>query len=338
MVRFALCLGQEGILIMMKVRMLVLLDILHELTDEEHILNSQALLAELNKRGYMTDRRSVYRDIEALSEYGIDVVTTAKGFYLRNRRFTLAEIMLLISAVQAAPFVTEGKTKALMQKLNSFLSVYQREGMKNASNIYGKKYGNEEVYRTIEMINYGIASGRTVSFLYYKRNIMKSDVVQRRGKRYFVSPYAMVWVQDRYYLIANTSGKDSLAHYRLDRIRDVRIEEAPIVPVSSVSEYEEPFDANAYAAKHIYMFSGDTERIMLRCDMSLLNVLFDTFGEDIPAKKDGEDHFIARIETTTGEGFINWACQYGSMVEVLEPEPLRDAVKSRLAQALELYK
>ncbi|MBR3382290.1 MAG: WYL domain-containing transcriptional regulator [Clostridia bacterium] len=322
---------------MMKVRMLVLLDILYELTDEEHILNSKALLAELSRRDHVTDRRSVYRDIEALTEYGVDIVTTAKGFYLRNRKFTLAEIMLMISAVQAAPFVTELKTRSLSDKLTGFLSVYQREGLKNASNIHGRKFGNEEVYRTIEMINYGIASGRTVSFLYYKRNIMKNDIVQRRGKRYFVSPYAMVWVQDRYYLVANMNDKPGLSHYRLDRIRDVRIEEAPAKPVSEVSEYKEPFDANGYAAKHLYMFSGETKRIMLRCRMELLNELFDRFGEDIPVKKDGEEHFIARVEAAVGEGFINWVCQYGSMVEVLEPTELRGDVKRRLESALGLY-
>jgi predicted DNA-binding transcriptional regulator YafY len=329
--------GKESVRLMMKVRMLVLLDILHELTDEEHIMNSQALLAELEKRGHTSDRRSVYRDVEALAEYGFDVVTTSKGFYLRNRRFTLAEVMLLISAVQAAPFVTESKTAGLMEKLMSFLSVYQREGIKNASNIGGVKFGNEEVYRTIEMINYGIASKKTISFQYYKRSIMRRDVVQRRGKRYLVTPYAMVWVQDRYYLIANMDGKEGLTHFRLDRIRDVRVEEAPARPVSEVSSYDDRFDAVDYASKCLNMFGGEITRITLRCHMDLLNELFDRFGEEIPVKKDGEDHFIARIEVAASEGFINWVCQYGKKVEVVSPENVREAVKQRLYEAAALY-
>ncbi len=323
---------------MIKVRMLVLLDILHELTDEEHILNSQALLAELAKRGHTTDRRSVYRDVDALTEYGFDVVTTAKGFYLRNRKFTLAEIMLLISAVQAAPFVTESKTRALMDKLVSFLSRYQQEGIRNASNIRGVKFGNEEVYRTIEMINYGIASGRTISFLYYKRSIMRRDVVQRRGKRYVVNPYAMVWVQDRYYLISNMCGKDGLTHFRLDRIRDVRIEDAPVAPIGEVSDIEEPFNAVEYASKCLNMFGGEIKRIKLRCSMELLNELFDRFGEDIPVRKDGEEHFIALVEAAASEGFTNWVCQYGNRVEVLEPADVRESVRTRVMEAAELYK
>ena len=322
---------------MIKVRMLTLLDILYKMTDEEHIMNSQSLLAELSKRGYSTDRRSVYRDVEALSEYGYDVVTTPKGFYLRNRRFTLAEIMLLISAVQAAPFVTESKTASLMEKLMGFLSVYQQEGLKNASNISGVKFGNEEVYRTIEMINYGIASKKTISFLYYKRSIMRRDVVQRRGKRYLVSPYAMVWVQDRYYLISNMSGKEGLTHFRLDRIRDVRIEDAPIRPVEEVSDYEGRFNAVDYASKCLNMFGGEIKKIRLRCSIDLLNELFDRFGDDIPVKKDGEDYFIALVEAAVSEGFINWVCQYGSMVEVQEPKDLREAVKKRLLDAAALY-
>ncbi|MBQ1521109.1 MAG: WYL domain-containing transcriptional regulator [Clostridia bacterium] len=322
---------------MLKIRMLVILDLLQELSDEEHILNSKDLMTELSKRGYTMDRRSVYRDIEGLAEYGFDIVTTPKGFYLRNRRFTLAEVMLLISAVQAAPFVTESKTNALMKKLESFLSVYQREGLVNASNIRGVKFGNEEVYRTIEMINYGIASGKTISFLYYKRSIMRMDVVQRRGKRYVVSPYAMVWVQDRYYLISNMEGKEGLTHFRLDRIRDVCLENTPVRPVCEVSEYGEKFNAVDYASKCLNMFGGEIMRITLRCHMDLLNELFDRFGEDIPVKKDGEDHFIARIEAAASEGFTNWVCQYGAKAEVVSPASVREAVKKRLTEAAELY-
>lgn len=323
---------------MMKVRMLTLLDILHEQTDEEHILNSQALLKELLKQGITSDRRSVYRDIEALVEYGFDVVTTGKGFYLRQRRFTLAEIMLLISAVQAAPFVTESKTRALMDKLLGYLSVYQRDGIRNAANIGGVKFKNEEVYRTIEMINYGIAAGKTISFLYYKRSIMRRDVVQRRGKRYYVSPYAMVWVQDRYYLISNMNDKEGLTHFRLDRIRDVRLEEAPVRPVSEVSDYEDKFDAVDYAGKCLNMFGGEIERITIRCRMELLNEVFDRFGEEVPVRKDGDEHFIARIEAAASKGFVNWICQFGPEAEVLEPESLRREVAERVIAAAEQYR
>ena len=238
---------------MMKVRMLVLLDVLHELTDEEHILNSQSLVAELDKRGYSTDRRSVYRDVEALCEYGVDVVTTAKGFYLRNRRFTLAETMLMISAVQAAPFVTESKTNALMDKLMGFLSVYQREGIRSASNISGVKFGNEEVYRTIEMINYGIASKKKISFLYYKRSIMRRDVVQRRGKRYEVSPYAMVWVQDRYYLISNMSGKEEIVTLKNDSLKVELTTKGGKVAKATLLAYD------AYNAKNVDVIDNDND-------------------------------------------------------------------------------
>lgn len=322
---------------MMKVRMLVLLDILQELTDDEHILNSQALLKELSKRGYQTDRRSVYRDVEALAAHGIDVVTTPKGFYLRRRKFTLAEIMLLISAVQAAPFITDRKTDSLISKLQSFLSVYHRQGLRNASNIHGRKLTNEEVYRTIELINLGIAGRKKISFLYYKRNINKNDVVQRRGRRYFVSPYAMVWVKDRFYLVCNTEGKQGLSHYRLDRIREVVIEDMPAVPVSEASEYGDKLNVNDYASKHLDMFSGEIQKIWLRCDLSLLNELFDVFGEDIPAKYSGSDHFIARVESAAGEGFVNWACSYGDLVEVIEPAELREKIRQRVEAAHELY-
>ncbi len=322
---------------MIKVRLLELIDILHRMTDEEHIMNSRSLVEELTKRGHPADRRSVYRDVEALTAYGVDVVTTPKGFYLRNRRFSLAEVMLLISAVQAAPFITESKTQALIKKLTSYLSEYQEAGIKNASNISGVKFKNEEVYRTIELINYGIASRRMISFLYYKRSIMRQDVVQRRGKRYLVSPYAMVWVQDRYYLISNMQGKEGLTHFRLDRIRDVRMEPEAARPACEVSEYEGEFDAADYAAKCLNMFGGEIHKIKLRCHLDLLNELFDRFGDDIPVRKEGDSHFMAIVEAAVSEGFINWVCQYGAKAEVLEPEELREAVAKRVSEAAALY-
>ena len=322
---------------MMKVRLLTLIDILHRQTDKDHIMNSRSLVEELARRGHPTDRRSVYRDVEALAEHGMDVVTTPKGFYLRRRRLSLPEVMLLISAVQAAPFVTESKTAELTKKLTYYLSEYQEAGIKNAANISGNKFKNEEVYNTIEAINYGIASKRMISFLYYKRSIMRRDVVQRRGKRYIVSPYAMVWVQDRYYLISNMKDKDGLTHFRLDRIRDVRIEDEPARPACEVSEYEGEFDAADYASKCLNMFGGEVKKIRLRCHIDLLNELFDRFGGDIPVKKDGEEHFIAIVEAAVSEGFINWVCQYGERAEVLDPIELRENVGQRLRSAALLY-
>lgn len=322
---------------MMKVRMLTLLDILHRKTDEEHILNGQSLVVELNNNGFRTDRRSVYRDIEALKEFGEDVVTTSKGFYLRNRRFSLAEIMLLISAVQAAPFITQSKTESLIAKLTSFLSEYQEKGLRNASNIGGVKFRNEEVYRTIEMINYGIAARRQISFLYYKRNISKRDVVQRQGKRYETSPYAMVWVQDRYYLISNMNGHEGLTHFRLDRIRDVKIENVPSRPSNEVSEYADGFDASDYASKCLNMFGGEISRILIRCQNELLNEVVDRFGDTTPVKRDGDSQFIALINAAVSDGLVNWVCQFAGRIEVLEPVELRARITQKFRDALHLY-
>ncbi len=319
------------------VRMLRLLDILHRRTDEEHILNGLALVKELGKYGITTDRRSVYRDIDALVEYGEDIVTTSKGFYLRNRRFSLAETMLLVSAVQAAPFITESKTSALISKLTSYMSEYQQDGLISASNIGGVKLRNEEVYRTIEMINYGIASKRRISFLYYKRGITKRDVVQRQGRRYEASPYAMVWVQDKYYLISNMVGHEGLTHFRLDRIRDVRIEDVPCRPVREVSEYGDRFDASDYAAKCLNMFGGEVRKILLRCSNELLGEMFDRFGESFPVKRDGDEHFIALVTAAESEGFISWVCQFGGRIEVLEPVELRQRIRLQFSEALEIY-
>lgn len=320
-----------------KLKPLYLYDIFREKTDEGHRLSVPELINLLAERGVMAERKGVYRDIRALVEYGADIVKTRTGYYLRKRDFEMAELKLLISAVQAASFISEARTEALIQKLAGILSETQAQVLLRGSNIGGIKCKNDEIFRTIEMINLGIGMHRQITFSYHKRDINKRSVVRRGGERYRVSPYAMVWVRDKLYLVSNMEGRDDLTHFRLDRMGNVRVDVLSWRHFSQVSEYKQQFLAGDYAKKCLNMYGGEPARITLRCANAIVGEIFDRFGDDIPVMRDGGEHFLIVVEAVPATGFLAWAAQFGSLVEIISPESLRKEMKDMLLLAAKNY-
>lgn len=322
-----------------KIKVLYLLDVFRTQTDEEHRLGVPELARKMQESGLIVERKSIYRDIETLMDYGMDIQQTKTGYYLGKREFERSELRLLISAVQAAGFISEQRTQILIEKLLSLTSVPQAEAMRRQTNFGGVKCGTDEVFHTIEMVNLAIAQGCRIGFFYIKRDISKRNVVQRSGQSYHVSPYAMIWMQDRYYLVGNMDGRDNLTHFRLDRMQNVQLEASPIRPCSEVSPYMVSFDAADYAKKCLNMFGGEVVRITLKAQMRLVSDILDRFGSDIVLRRDTEDdsYFLAYVQATEGVGFLSWASQYGAALEILEPPTLRKAMRERMRDAYSLY-
>lgn len=320
-----------------KLKPLYLIDLFTRETDEEHRFTASELAQMLSETGVPAERKGVYRDIEALTEYGFDIVLSPTGYYLDGRRFQLAEIRLLISAVQTAPFVPREKSDALVKKLGAMLSRYQERDILKQTAIGAVKYDNDEVYRNIETLNLMIATRRQITFYYYKRGANRKDVPQRRGERYRVSPYALIWLQDRYYLVANMDGRDDLTHFRLDRMRAVKPDVKAWRHFSEVSEYISFFNASDYAAKCVNMFGGEVGTVKLRCSESLVSELIDRFGDDAAISYDNDGNLTATLRVAQSAGFLAWVSQFGDGMEILSPAPLREEMKERLIRAASLY-
>ena len=238
------------------IKILQLLNVFEELTDEGHRLNVPQLEQALGERGCSVERKAIYRDIDRLRELGYPVESSPFGYYLKERDFSIPELRLLISAVQAASFVSERDTRILVEKLAHEASLYQGEALKAQANLSGCKDGNPQLMQNIALVNDAIARGLQIRFFYYKRDLDKKSVMQNSGKSYSVSPYAMIWLQDRYYLVANLEGRDDLTHFRLDRMQDTELLTAALRPVEQVSPYRGRFDAADYARKCPNMFGG----------------------------------------------------------------------------------
>ncbi|WP_411676636.1 helix-turn-helix transcriptional regulator [Caproicibacter sp.] len=317
-----------------RIRILALLELLDELTDEEHPLSSQELIGLLQEQGISTGRKTVYRDVSALRAHGLEILFTRKpkaGFFLAERRFEPPEVRLLMDAVQAAPFLTEKKTAELMRKLSGLTSVAQAGETAGKTHMNLRpKYDNEEIYYTIDAINRAVAQKKKISFLYRRHVIRGNRVVWEEGRRFVISPYALIWDSDKYYLAGNYEKYDDVSVYRLDRIKHAEISARTARPFHEVSGYRDRFDAEDYAAKTFHLYHGELQTVVLRCADEALEPLLDKFGGNLKISERENGLFHVRAKVFAGEGLVEWLLQYGDRICVLSPQKLRDQVAERV--------
>ncbi|MBR0025752.1 MAG: WYL domain-containing protein [Clostridia bacterium] len=324
-----------------KRKLLALAELLYRETDEDHRLSGYELEARLNEAGIEAERKSLYRDIAALQEAGLPVVKSTTGFYWSERALSIAELRTLMSAVQSAAFISNRKTKDLQKKLRGIASRPQKREL-NTPAVGCAKYVGGHVFDTIERVNQAITNRKQISFLYMKMDARGggrefAEVRRRLGERYVVSPYALIWMQDRYYLVANMNGREELTHFRLDRIRGVREEPVKWRHFSEVSAYKEEFDISDYARKCVNMYGGEAERILLWCAHDLAGEIADRFGTEYTIKDSDAFGFTVEVTAVPGKGLLNWAGQFGPEIEILRPESLRSEMHKRLLAAAKRY-
>lgn len=324
-----------------KVKLLFLSDIFIRQTDENHAFSAVELCDMLEDYGVTCERKSIYSDIDALCEYGLDIVnvrTPKRGYYLRSRKFDIAEVRLLIDAVQAARFISSSKTKSLIYKIGSFLSEYQEEEIREQVYINSSlKSEKEDIYDIIKSLDIAIKQSKQVRVVYAKRKLENRFLKKNEGKTFIVNPYSLLWSNDHYYLICNNDKYSNLMHLRLDRISEIEPLDTPSKHFSRVSKYTDKFDVTDYSNRIFNMFTGENAEIELCCSNNLIDDILERFGEATPIKIFDESHFIFRAEVELSSGLVSWIMQYGSEVKVLSPYPLSEAVKNKAKEILSAY-
>lgn len=324
-----------------KMKTIMIYKYLNECSDEEHPLSTSDLIEMLRNDGYKCERKSIYSDIKSLNDIGFDIVSTSspkRGFFMASRKFELAEVRLLIDAVTSAGFVTPNKTTDLVSKLETLVSNNQAKEL--TSHVYinpNTKCDNEEIYYVIDALHEAILHKNKVKFTYKRRNIDKENRKSYTEKTFIVSPYALIWRDDHYYLVCNNEKYDNLMNLRLDRIRKVIQLDDCIRDVSEVSEYENSFDVADYTSKMFNMFSGTTDDVKLLCKLDLREEIMDRFGAKIPLKAVDTNHFETTINVAVSEGLISWIMNFGDGIKVLEPISLAKAVKNRALIISKMY-
>ncbi len=325
-----------------KLKLLYVLDILKKYSDEEHPINAAEINDRLSELGIEAERKSVYNDIACLEQYGCDIIKTAtpkRGWFIGSREFEVPEIYLLCDAVRSAKFISSGKTRELLQKLDSLLSVHQTAKLEGS--VYfslSDKAQNEELYYSIDRITSAIKANKQISLSYNQRYFDSQREIKYKSKKMVINPYALTWQDDHYYLIGNYAKYDNLIHLRLDRISKVEILKEKSRHFSEVSEYRDFFDTADYTNKLFGMYSGELCDVELCCSREISEQVLDRFSENIFIKKTTDTTFNVTVKAALSEALVTWIMNYGSKIKAVKPEALCEMIKQRALSVLENYK
>lgn len=323
-------------------RILFLLDILMKKTDEDHPLNAREIIDILEAQDISCDRKTIYEDIEALTLCGYDIISTKgskSGYFLSGREFELPEVALLTDAVLSADFITHKKTNILVKKLKGLLNEYQAEKFAARTFIDNRnKCENEEIYYSIDAIERGIDEKKKITLNYIRHTLKNARLPETVTKKMKVSPYALIWADDHYYLVCNNEKYNNLMHLRLDRMKGVSLTEEAFRHFSEVSEYKDEFNTADYSEKVFNMFSGNEEEIVLDCDTEILEQVIDRFGDKIFIRQSEDNHFKFSHKACISEGLVTWIMQFGDKMRIVAPEHLKKQIINRLEKIKNLYK
>lgn len=324
-----------------KVKLLFLHDIFTRQTDKEHVYSANELCDLLSEYGINCERKSIYSDIEALKEYGMDIVNVRspkRGYYLNERKFDVAEVRLLIDAVQAAKFISSRKTKALIYKIGNLLSEFQEEELREQIYVESSfKSEKEDLYDIIKSLDDAIKKSKQVQVTYAKRKLENRYLKKSEGKVFLINPYSLLWSNDHYYLVCNNDKYNNLMHLRLDRISQVKLLDSRSKHFSKVSKYTDKFDTADYSNKIFNMFTGESGEIELCCDNRIIDDILEKFGDETPLKIFDENHFVFKADVELSNGLISWIMQYGADIKVLSPKNLSDALIEKTKEILSVY-
>lgn len=324
-----------------KIKIVAILDILKSETDENNPLSAEELCSRLAEMDITSERKSIYGDIDALIDYGYDIIhtrTPKSGYYLASRDFELPEVYLLTDAVQAASFITVKKTRELVKKLGGLLSEEQAKSREKGIYIdNGHKCDNEEIYYNIDTLSSAISLRKKVELTYRVRAIDSNRKIVFKEKQYKLSPYALIWQNDHYYLVANHEKYDNLMHIRVDRMKKVKMLDEKYRPFSEVSEYTERFDIADYAKKSFQMYAGEQTEIELECSERILEQVIDRFSDKIFIRNFENNTFCFTTKVLLSDGLVNWILQFGNEIKVKSPDMLKNLVSEKVKQLSELY-
>lgn len=323
---------------MQKRRILVLLRMLERDTDEGRGLTVREIVDRYRELGITAERKSVYDDFAALCDFGVDVDMVRENgrteYRLLSRQFELAELKILVDAVQSAKFITPKKSDDLIAKLSMLTSDRQSSELKRYVYVADRvKSSNESVYYAIDAIHSAIRDARRVSFLYFDLNEKKEKVYRHGGERCEVSPYALVMDDGKYYLVAYDLAPQKIKHYRVDKIERLEISDAP----RDGGELFGSFNAALYAKEHFGMYGGEETLVTLYCANRLAQVVLDRFGQDVTLNRRDEGHFEVSVRVACSVHFLAWVLSLAPEMKVIAPRSVREQMRSMLRSAIDEY-
>lgn len=319
-----------------KKKILYLSKYLLEETDESHPASMAQIMAYLESWDITAERKSIYRDMETLKDFGMDIVKTANpsGYYIANRDFELPELKLLVDAVQASRFITEKKSTELIRKLEGLTSRAEAKQLQRQVLVGGRvKTMNESIYYNVDIIHTAILNNRKIRFQYFRWSMKKEMLLRRNGEYYVISPWALSWDNENYYLLGYDEEAGIIKYYRVDRMLRLSEDDAERTGKACFEE----FDMSGFAKRTFGMFSGEERTLTILFKENLIGVVIDRFGKDTPIRPMDEDHFQARVQVAVSPQFFGWLTGLGDGAKILGPEEAAKEYQEYLKQILAKY-
>ena len=307
---------------MQKSKLLYIKQYLETHSDEDHAVPIEELISFLDSKGIRAERKSLYDDFEQLKLFGVDILSVRKnrtvGYYLASRTFEVSELKLLVDAVQGSRFITQKKSAELIRKLGTLCSNYENAALSRQVLLSNRiKSMNESIYYNVDKIHTAINTDKAITFTYFEYNRKKERVLRHNGKKYNVSPFALNWDDENYYLIGFDNELEQIRHYRVDKMLEIDI-------MSTVRKGKDVFssiDVEKYAGKVFSMFGGKQERVCMEFDNSLCSAVIDRFGKDVlmhDSKNEGK--FYVHSDIVVSDHFFGWLFSFGNKAKVVTPQ------------------
>ena len=317
-----------------KPRILYLLRILEQYTDEEHPLTTKQLIDKLqDEYGISAHRTTLTKDIAALQEFGVDIVTvhsTQSKYFIGSRKFELPELKLLIDAVESSRFITAKKSESLIRKIHTLTSQGQVSKLRRNNHVVDRiKPDNEQIYYIVDTMNDAINEGKQISFQYYDYSGLKKKVLKNKGEIYKLSPYKLIWSGDYYYVIGYSEKKGKVINFRVDRIAA-----APTILSENAIPVPKDFDLENFTKEVFFMFSGDEVEVDLQCDNSLMKTMIDRFGENVKTLAYDMTSFRLITEVSVSPTFFGWVFGFDGKVKILGPKNVKEQYYKMISEAM----
>ena len=322
-----------------KLKLMYLIKLFEERTDVSHGLSMTDIIEALSEEGITAERKSIYADISALNEFGFDIVKDNEGkacvYKLVERDFEIAELKLLVDAVQSSKFITESKSNKLIKKIEGLASNNEAKSLHRQVYVANRiKTTNESVYYNVDDIQKAISENHKVSFQYFQWNPNKEKELRHNGMRYEISPWALTWDDENYYMVGYDSKERKIKHYRVDKMLKIEI------MADSKREGKALFkdmDMAVYSKKIFGMFGGVEETVVLECKNGISGVIIDRFGTEVDIIKRSADSFTVRVNVQISPQFLGWVFSLGENIKIISPDSVIERMRDEITRIQGIY-
>ncbi len=319
-----------------KYKLYYIIEYFKRYTDEEHPVSVSELIEYLAGLGVTAERKSIYRDIEAIGELGYEIIQVHGkrfAYYLAQRDFETAELRTLVDAVASSRFITKKKSGELIKKLEALTNVHVAKRLNAQVFVANRiKASNESIYYNVDAIHNAIADNSQITFLYFDWDKNKRRVYRHGGRQYEVSPWALVWNNENYYLIAYDAREGEIRHYRVDRMLSINQLDKPRQGKTKFNDE----DTARYTRKFFGMYDGELTEVTLNCSEEITNAVVDMFGTEVKFSPQLNNTFNVTVEVAVSPVFLSWVFMLGDKVKIVSPKNVKDEFINMANNALKL--